>query len=75
MKFSYSTLFGSGTYTLPDEPMYYSYSTPVKLTPHRCPVCEGRGSLPENFYTRLTIGIGGADVTCKTCEGRGVLWQ
>lgn len=45
-------------------------------TPHRCPVCEGRGSVPPGFYrltcystTALTVEL------CRTCAGGGLVWE
>lgn len=44
-------------------------------TPHRCPVCHGRGTVPENFYSRLGVGANSNDLTmCRACSGAGALW-
>ena len=41
------------------------------MTPHACPVCQGRGSVPPGFY-----GLFEADrVCCKSCQGTGVVWE
>lgn len=44
--------------------------------PYRCPVCGGRGIVPNGFYMIY------ADTTysstaepCRTCNGRGVIWK
>lgn len=39
------------------------------MTPSRCPVCEGRGTVPAGFYT-----AGATDAeTCRTCGGSGMV--
>jgi hypothetical protein len=44
-------------------------------TVHRCPVCEGRGYVPNGFYRSFagsswtTTSI--QPETCKSCEGKG----
>jgi hypothetical protein len=44
-------------------------------TPHRCPVCQGRGTVDQSFYSRgqSTSAIG--TETCKSCNGTGILWE
>ena len=39
--------------------------------PYTCPVCRGRGTVPNGFYSQRP---GTADEACRTCEGTGVLW-
>lgn len=49
-------------------------------SPHKCPVCNGRGRVPAGFYEQ---GVSGerytlSDLTpetCKSCKGRGVIWR
>ena len=43
-------------------------------TPHTCPVCEGRGFIPDGFY--LGIGHGHSTDTepCRSCNGTGIVW-
>jgi hypothetical protein len=44
-------------------------------TPHRCPICDGRGSVtwdPNN--PRATAGTSAGPWTCPTCLGARVLW-
>ena len=47
-------------------------------TPHKCPVCDGRGLVPDWFYltqpggTPTSSGVG--DVTCRSCNGSGIVW-
>ena len=38
----------------------------------KCPVCEGRGTVPADFYTR-TPSTGDNVVACNTCHGRGMV--
>lgn len=47
------------------------------LDPHRCPVCNGNGLVPNGFYMQTsgnwsTSGI--APETCRSCGGTGVVW-
>lgn len=42
--------------------------------PHRCPICEGRGAVPCNFYTGGRVSTDASDVPCKACSGTGILW-
>jgi DnaJ-class molecular chaperone len=47
----------------------------VAQQPYRCPVCEGRGTVPMNFYSGATIANSTAPEECRTCNGTGVLWR
>lgn len=40
-------------------------------TPHKCPVCEGRGIVPCDFYTGPTYGVSMDPVECRSCTGKG----
>ncbi len=48
--------------------------------PHRCPVCDGRGTVPLGFYDG-TVDHSGTTTTvphtenCRSCLGVGVLWR
>lgn len=51
-------------------------------TPHKCPVCDGRGNVPAGFYNidpypQATGGAGNITLEgmCRTCNGAGVLWE
>lgn len=48
----------------------------MSLAPHKCPVCEGRGTVPGDFYDfHPDAGVlPGDSVECHTCEGEGILW-
>lgn len=37
----------------------------------KCPVCEGRGELPSNFYLEVTTSS--SPVTCRSCSGKGYI--
>ncbi len=39
-----------------------------KLTPHKCPVCDGAGGI-KHPLTGLV-----APATCHGCEGKGIVW-
>ena len=41
--------------------------------PFKCPVCEGRGTVPAGFYFGVS-STQTAPETCKACGGGGVLW-
>lgn len=45
----------------------------ISSQPYRCPVCEGRGTMPCNFYTRATMAGDTAQVQCKSCNGTGII--
>lgn len=50
-----------------------------KPTPHKCPVCDGRGIVPPSFYYTIK-GLGGVTSNtspdkCRSCDGRGVIWS
>ena len=54
------------------------WSVPVAVTPHKCPVCNGRGTVSAGFYQpeeqgRYTLSSL-APETCKSCKGKGVIW-
>ena len=40
-----------------------------------CPVCNGRGQVNSRFYnTTLQATSAETLVTCRTCEGKGIVW-
>lgn len=47
--------------------------TPVMF--QKCPVCEGVGSMPHNFYTRVQASSSISEVQCKTCNGQGIIYM
>lgn len=45
-----------------------------KGSPHRCPVCDGRGQVFNGFYPQTdNIVTIGPDL-CRTCSGLGLVW-
>ncbi len=46
--------------------------THAKMTPHRCPVCDGRGSMPASFYA-LTTSADPRMESCRSCD-KGIVW-
>ena len=45
--------------------------------PHRCPVCNGKGIVPNGFYdTTKNVWTSSSiePITCRSCNGTGVLW-
>ena len=46
------------------------------MKPYKCPVCNGRGLVPFNFYDNIYYGnatIPTPDVTCRSCSGKGII--
>ena len=47
------------------------------LAPHRCPVCNGNGLVPNGFYTQTSGHWSTSSITpetCRSCGGTGVVW-
>jgi hypothetical protein len=50
--------------------------------PYRCPICHGKGLVPNNFYLELASFSAGGHYTttstmperCRACSGTGVIW-
>jgi DnaJ-class molecular chaperone len=43
--------------------------------PSICPVCRGRGFVSSEFYANHPGTCTGVwDVTCKACNGKGIVW-
>lgn len=50
----------------------------MEKEPHKCPVCNGNGLVPNGFYTQTTGRWSSANVEperCKSCNGKGVVWN
>lgn len=64
------------TYSYPYYPYPYPYPSQYPdvvvhtqtQTPHKCPVCEGRGKVEKGFYDN-------DELTCRSCLGLGVIWH
>lgn len=65
--------------TLPYQPYAEQTYKPAPVrTPHKCPVCIGRGFVDAGFYTATGQTWGGPGTnpdTCRTCEGTGIVWD
>lgn len=46
----------------------------VGQVPHRCPVCEGRGTVAAGFYQPGAEKVSSSRDQCRSCSGKGVLW-
>lgn len=47
------------------------------MEPHRCPVCSGKGIVPNGFYLTDNDWASTTDAspeTCRSCNGTGVVW-
>jgi hypothetical protein len=42
-------------------------------TPHKCPVCEGRGRVDRSFYGDTMNAS--KYLVCQSCHGTGVVWS
>lgn len=62
-------------------PQYFGlhYTFGAGQTPHRCPICDGKGKVQRGFYDH--IGVESYAVSdampecCRSCNGIGVLWR
>lgn len=45
------------------------------MTPHTCPVCQGRQRVPASLYGLPMSTAVPSDVPCRSCGGTGVLWE
>ena len=44
--------------------------------PFVCPVCNGRGTMPDGFYDRLASSTTDASPEmCRSCNGTGIVWR
>nr|DAG31325.1 MAG TPA: hypothetical protein [Caudoviricetes sp.] len=46
--------------------------------PYRCPVCLGKGIVPNGFYNCIgntIISTSTIPEQCKSCNGKGVIWH
>jgi DnaJ-class molecular chaperone len=44
------------------------------MQPFQCPVCLGRGTVPNNFYLGGTSSSSTAPEMCRACTGNGIVW-
>jgi len=47
------------------------------MRPHTCPVCAGRGLVPQGFYLAVErfSSTHTAPETCRSCCGQGIVWS
>ena len=50
------------------------------MTPHRCPVCNGRGKMPTSFYStpvlpQVATSAFQAEENCRSCSGTSIVWE
>lgn len=71
---------GRPTIVLPES--YGGNWYPAQLTferkPYKCPVCSGKGLVPNGFYSctgNTIISASTAPEQCKSCKGTGVVWS
>jgi len=58
----------------------WRYHGPDPARPHRCPVCGGNGLVDAGYYLRsgqssTTVTGSTNPETCRSCQGKGVLWE
>ena len=57
-----------------DEYIVYQELNNVSI-PHKCPVCEGRGTVAHNFYSQSELSSNTAREQCKSCHGIGIIYS
>lgn len=50
----------------------FEYKT-TQILWQKCPVYEGVGTMPHNFYTRSVASSSCSDVQGKTCQAKGII--
>jgi hypothetical protein len=50
------------------------------MTPHVCPICKGKRTVPGGFYRMTLEGLWTSyndepDEICRTCQGSGIVWE
>lgn len=54
-------------------PVFYTPLGQENKTPHICPVCGGRGDMPNCFFG-ITSDTAGVRQPCRSCGGTGIVW-
>ncbi len=74
--------FARCPFCLPKPPIFKDAGkikkTTSNKTPHRCPVCNGNGIVPNGFYDQTTGYWGSSSLApekCRTCDGTGIVWE
>lgn len=58
------------------QPLLISNASKSPL-PHRCPVCNGNGLVPNGFYMQTSGDWSTSSITpetCRSCSGTGIVW-
>ena len=61
----------------PTNPPLFIADVSKSLAPHRCPVCNGSGLVPNGFYMQTSSHWSTSSITpeiCRSCGGTGVVW-
>jgi len=59
-------------------PVYGEITFHQGATPHRCPICNGNGLVPNGFYNQTSGYWSTTSLNaekCRTCNGTGVIWS
>lgn len=59
---------------LPEVPPIIEVRFEDEKRPYKCPICEGRGDLDGDFYTRLGYATDTGRVPCRACDN-GIVWR
>ena len=47
--------------------------------PYKCPICEGRGLVPNGFYSAIGVDYcvysNVNPEKCRSCNGTGIIWS
>lgn len=52
--------------------------TTIKKVAQKCPVCEGRKTMPLWTYSSNSYGVmanSNTPTPCQTCKGEGIIWS
>lgn len=47
--------------------------TVSKRQPYRCPICNGSGTVPTDFYFYEDLKPKSKEVKCRSCNGKGII--
>ena len=64
-------------FDLPQDPPLLIADVSKSLVPHRCPVCNGNGLVPNGFYMQTSGHWSTSSITpemCRSCGGTGIVW-
>ena len=75
MKFKSSGIFGSEEIDTGDAPQW---AVEYQPSAQKCPVCYGKGIVPNGFYRSTGETWTSSSITpesCRSCKGEGVVWR